>query len=281
MKKIFTELVSKFETENKNVNLDHVIVEFSKFIQNEGVEPCKHQQMRNNYRQLLCRRITEKVNKTNEMTNSEGYLLKDYLCTLIHSTGRNYITVPVEEINDNTIQDVIAEAVDQITSDEIDKGNVPKFFLTYAPEAEAILSHPFYSIIEEMKEEQGIEENDDLVEQFNVINAKDSIDQTDKVKIIDIANAMRERNLQAIADNNFEEGLDFYNFIQEENEEVQNFVNAYSELLSMQRLIVTSFLTYQTDELKQMIIPTKATKYILESQDLTLAEKLLICYYLL
>lgn len=151
MKKSFKNLVSKFETENKNVSLDHVIVEFSKFMQDEGVEPCKHQQIRENYRQLLCRRIAEKVNKTNEMTDSEGYLLKDYLCNLIHSTGRDYITIPVEEINDDAIQDVITEAVDKISSDEIEKGNVPNYFLTYAPEAEAILSAPFYSIIDEMK----------------------------------------------------------------------------------------------------------------------------------
>lgn len=122
---------------------------------------------------------------------------------------------------------------------------------------------------------------EELIEQFNAINDKESLNHNDKMQLIDIANAMRERNLQAIADNNFVEALDFYDFIQEENFEVQNFVDVYSDLLSLQRLIVTSYLTYQTYKLQQWILPTKATKYILESQDLTLAQKLLICYYLL
>ena len=158
MKKSLENLVSKFETENSNVSLNDVIAEFSKFMQEEGVDPWNYQMMRDDYQQVISRRIAEKVNKTNEMTIEEVNFVTDYLHRQIEIKGEEYITVPVEKINDDTIKDIIIEAIDKISTDESEKGNVPKDYLCYIDDEADILEDYFYVIIAEMKEE---EEDDD------------------------------------------------------------------------------------------------------------------------
>lgn len=172
----FFNLVSKFEYENKDVNPDNAMVKFSRFMQKEGVEPYELQLFRDMFRLHTSRKITEKVNQTNEMTEEEVEFLTEYIHRKIEIIGNIYLTHPMDFDDKHAMLEYIYEAVDKITSDEIEGGNVPKKYLCYAEQEKGVLADYFLTLVDEMKEEEGIEET-------NYNDNTDEIDNKTSVKI--------------------------------------------------------------------------------------------------
>ena len=164
--KTFDDLVAQFQADHSTFQLDNVMVEFSRFIKEEGVEPYNLQWYCDDFQRIVAGVVTIKVNNTNVMAEDEIQFITDYLSRQIEIRGKEYIIVPVEEINENTVKGVIAEAINNISSDEIKEGNIPKHYLMYLQEQNDNLADFFYIAIDDMKEEAEFEKTEEQIQEL-------------------------------------------------------------------------------------------------------------------